>query len=97
MRSTRPATAAPGEKGRQRGDRAGHGQPRPAYGRHAEDDDVARHVAGEHLVEAEVSDGVDDARREGEREHETQWRDTPPRRPAAGVGAGRDAAHRPAA
>jgi hypothetical protein len=41
---------------------------------HAEDDDVARHVPGEHAVEAEVADRIDHARREREREHEPEVR-----------------------
>jgi hypothetical protein len=80
-----PGNGRADEKGHQRHDRAEHGQPRPACGRHAEDDHVAGHVAPEHVVQAQVSDSVDDARREGEGEHQPQRRHPLPHahRPAA--------------
>jgi hypothetical protein len=56
----------------QRDERADDRQARSTGESHAEDDDVAGHVAGEHLVEPEVADRVDDAGGEGECEHESE-------------------------
>ena len=61
-----------GQEADQRERRAQDRQVVGARERHAEDDHVPGHVRGEHPVQPEVADGVDDARRERQCQHEHQ-------------------------
>ena len=55
------------EKRGHRDDRRDDGESAGTSDAEAEQDDVAGHVRGEHVAEAEVADGIDGARREGQR------------------------------
>ena len=69
---TRPPITAPAMKRHSATAGPDHRQVVGAGEPHAQDDDVARHVAGEDAVEPEVSDRVDDAGGEGQRKHQRE-------------------------
>jgi len=67
-----PADGGPEHEGEQGEQRPEHGQVARGGEGHPEDVDVPGHVAGEHLVEAEVPDGIRQAGGERQRKHEAE-------------------------